>query len=94
MAAKITTSQRIAISGTSARSTALALNFKYAVTCSVDCTIRQGSSSVDAAADTANNWFLAKGSVIEVYPSDASDQYIAVIGTSGSLYIARLDGAS
>ena len=94
MAAKITSTQRIAIAGASARSAALAIGYKYAVTASADCTIRQGSSTVDAAADTANNWFLAKGAVIEVYPSEASDQYIAVIGTSGSLYIARLDGAS
>ena len=96
MAANITTTQRIAIGVASARSTALGLGFKYAITASADCTIRQGGSTVDAAIDTANNWFLPKGGVIEIQPKDASDQYIAVIGASagGSVYIAREDNAS
>jgi hypothetical protein len=93
MAAKIISSQRIAIAGAPARSTTLSAGHKYAVTASADCTIRQGGSAVDAAADTANNWFLAKGAVVELIVSDASDAFISVVGTSGSLYIARLDGA-
>ncbi|HMG21783.1 MAG TPA: hypothetical protein VK607_10715 [Kofleriaceae bacterium] len=91
--ARITTSQRIAISGTAARSTALGLNQRYAITCTADCTIRQGGSAVDAQADTANNWALGKNATIEITVSAAADQYISVIGTTGSLYIARLDGA-
>jgi hypothetical protein len=93
MAAKIVSSQRLAISGSPARSAQLDRGHKYAVTASADCTIRQGASNVDAAADTANNWFLPKGAVVELMVSDASDGFISVVGTSGSLYIARLDGA-
>lgn len=96
MAANITSTQRIAIGLAAARSTVLAVGFKYAITASAECTIRQGGSTVDAALDTANNWFLGKGGSIEITPSGADDQYISVIsGTAGgSLYIARLDRAS
>lgn len=93
MAAKITSSQRLAISGSPARSAQLTAKAKYALTASADCTIRQGGSAVDAAADTADNWFMAKGATIEIYVSDATDAFISVVGASGSLYIARLDGA-
>ena len=97
MATKLLHSQRLAIGAASVRSTLLAKGFAYAVTASVDCTIRQGGSAVVAVADTADNWFLAKGAAIELAVSDASDGYVAVIavaGTSGSLYIATLEGSS
>jgi hypothetical protein len=94
VAAKILKSQRIAITGASAPSTAMALGLKYAIKASADCTIRFGASGVVAAADTANNWFMNKGETIEYSPSDANDQFVAVIGTSGSLYIATLEGSS
>ncbi len=94
MAANITVTQRIAIAGAAARSAALSVSHKHAITASADCTIRQGGSAVDAAADTANNFFLAKGVVLEITPTEAANQYVSVIGTSGSLYIARLDSSS
>ena len=93
MSANITSSIRVAIAATATRSTAIPVGFLYTVTASADCTIRQGGIAVDAAIDTANNFFLAKGAIIEICPVDASDQYISTIAAvaGGSVHIARLD---
>lgn len=90
--ARITSSQRIAISGTTAVSTTMIRGAPYAIVASADCTVRFGASNVVAAADTAGNFFLAKGVIIEHIPTDASDSFVAVIGTTGSLYVARVEG--
>lgn len=94
--ARLINTQRIAISGTSAISTTLTKGLRYALVASADCTIRQGGSGVAAAADTANNFFLAKGVILEITVTTtgaSGDSFIAVIGTGGSLYIATVEGS-
>lgn len=93
MAAKVRTVQVLAISGVQNRSTQLAPGFKYALRPSADCWYRQGASNVAAQVDTPDNFFLNKGATDELIVSDATDSFISVIGASGSLCIARLEGA-
>lgn len=90
---RITGSQRIAITSSSAPSTVLSPGSHYAITATADCTIRFGASNVVAAHDTPGNWPLVKGQIIEHVPTDATDSFVAVIGTTGSLYIGRVEGA-
>lgn len=91
--ATMTTTQRLAISGTQNRSTALPIGSKVALSATADCTVRQGGSTVAAVADAANTFPLAKGQIIELSITGAANQYFSVIGTTGSFCIATLDGA-
>jgi hypothetical protein len=91
--AKMVTTQRLAISGVSNRSTQLPTGSKVALSATADCTVRQGGSTVVAVADAANTFPLAKGQIIELSVDGASSAYFAVIGTTGSFCVATLDGA-
>lgn len=73
----------VAYTDSSARSSALALNSQVVITCSTDAWIRFGGDSVDAAASTTNNIFMAKG-VPREFSIKASGQYVAAIRDSAS----------
>ncbi len=91
--ARLNGSQRIAISGTTAVSAQLTIGATYAISATADCFIRQGASNVVATADQAGSFPLKAGAILDtIRPSGADNQYIAVIGTTGALYIALLEG--
>ena len=92
MAARIITSQVLTISGTAARSTAMGLGLKYVIKPTESCWIRFGNSAVDAVAAAANNWPLAAYETIEYTPTGSADQFVSVIGTSGSLVVGIEEG--
>lgn len=95
LASKILSVQVVTIApaGTN-RTTQLSPSWKYGLVADSDCWIKQGASTVTAVASTANNLFLAKGAMVEIMVSDANDGFIACVGASGTLCVARLEGAS
>jgi len=86
------TSAVVAYTDTAARSSQLTVGKNYVVCASTDCWISQGGSSVDAAVDTANSIFLAKGVFLTIRVESGSD-YISAVrsSSSGTLVIVTLE---
>lgn len=82
--------QAVSISTTTARSTALAVGFKYVLSADADCYVLQGGVAIDATLTTA--MFLNKGVLVSIAPNSGNN-YVAAITAAGTgkLTITRQD---
>lgn len=93
---KILVTQKVAMTTSSATSSQLTKGTRYQLKSKSAFWYRQGASGVVAAADTANNVYVAAGETWEFTVDDVTNEgYIAAIVESGSasLFIHRVDGA-
>lgn len=83
----------VSISGASARNAVALTAGKYVLKTTVDCYIKQGSSTVTSAT---TDWPLFAGEESPIYlVSTSADAYFAAItgGAAGTLYIKSLEAA-